>query len=90
MALWYLVYALSFLFLRASIYINSGLYSLYIYIVKSWLRITLGKDTSTEMAPMKLQKEEMRPVTKSARSTGSTDKEHLDKPIYYCYSKFNC
>ena len=50
---------------------------------RSWLRITLGKETSTEMAPMKLQKEEMRPVTKSARSTGSTDKEHLGKLCHH-------
>lgn len=29
-----------------------------------------------EMAPMKLQKDEIRPVTKRARSTGKTASEH--------------
>jgi len=36
-----------------------------------WRR-TVGRVVSTEVAPMKLQNEEMRPVRKSARSAGST------------------
>ena len=41
----------------------------------SCVRITRGRLTKTEMAPMKLQNDEMRPVTKRARSTGSTARE---------------
>jgi hypothetical protein len=42
----------------------------------SLVRITVGMVISMERAPRKLQNEDIRPVMKSARWEGSTDREH--------------